>query len=217
MYFSRAKSDLHEAQLNMKLLSALGINDQYALSVLGGLFGLRCEKDLPITLRDKLSDHLFNLIIHPFTNGNTREWPITSFIALIQSLPTDRIRVFITGSAKERDKIEKEIMPHCANAVNVAGLCDLNDFMKLICACDGLIANSTGPLHVAAALGVHALGLFPATKGMDVNRWAPLGKNAEVLIANPHCQNKACVEKNDCVCMASIAFEQVKMVVLKWL
>ncbi len=214
--FSRAKSNLHEAQLNLKLLSAFNLNTDYDLKTVSDYIGLQVEKKLSAPLQEKIKSDRFNLIIHPFTNGNTREWPISHFIALIQALPSDRIRVLISGSEKERERIEKEIMPHCPNAINLAGLCDLNTFLIGIARCDGLVANSTGPLHIAAALGIHALGLFPATKGMDVNRWRPLGKKAEVLIANSHCQNKLCVEKNDCVCMESITVEAVRACILGW-
>ncbi len=215
--FSRKKSDLHEAQLNLKLLSALDLNTEYDLKTLSTYTGLHCTGNLPNNLSEKINLDRFNLIIHPFTNGNTREWPISNFIALIQSLPSDRIRVLITGSKKENARIESEIMPHCPNAINLAGQCDLNEFVKLIVHCDGLIANSTGPLHIAAALGIHALGLFPVTKGMDVKRWAPIGVKAEVITADPNCQNALCVEKKDCFCMESITVAQVKNKIMEWI
>lgn len=214
--FSRKKSDLHEAQLNLKLLSALDLNTEYDLKTVSKYIGLRCADNLPINLSEKIKSDRFNLIIHPFTNGNTREWPISHFIALIQSLPSDRVRVLITGSQKECEKIEKEIMPHCPGAINLAGRCDLNEFVKLIAHCDGLIANSTGPLHIAAALGIHALGLFPVTKGMDIKRWAPIGVKAEVITADPNCKNTLCVEKQDCFCMESITVDQVKNKIMNW-
>lgn len=215
--FSRAKSHLHEAQLNLKLLSALDLNTEYDLKTLPNYIGLCCEDNLPAQLSEKIKSDRFHLIIHPFTNGNAREWPVSHFIALIQALPNDRVQVLISGSEKEREKIETEIMPHCPNAINLAGQCDLNEFLKLIAYCDGLIANSTGPLHIAAALGIHALGLFPVTKGMDIKRWAPIGAQAEVITADPNCQNALCVEKHDCFCMESIAVEQVKHKIMNWL
>lgn len=215
IYFSRAKSNLHEAQLNLKLLSGFEILSEQKtnLKEVVNLMGLRVDKK-PV---DKINSHPFHLIVHPFTNGNTREWPVSHFVQLIQSLPVDQFRVFITGSQKESDKIEAEIMPYCPHAMNLAGSFDLDLFLKFIANADGLIANSTGPLHLAAALGIHALGLFPVTKGMDVSRWAPLGNKAEVLMADPHCQNTICVEKKDCVCMQSITVEQVKNRVMRWL
>ena len=215
--FSRKKSDLHEAQLNLKLLSVLDLNTEYDLKTVSTYIGLHCADNLPSNLSEKIKSDRFNLIIHPFTNGNTREWPISHFIALIQALPSDRIRIFISGSEKEREKIEKEIMPHCPSTINLAGQCDLNDFVKLISNCDGLVANSTGPLHIAAALGIHALGLFPITKGMDIKRWAPIGAQAEVITADSNCQNILCAEKQDCLCMESITVAQVKNKIMEWI
>lgn len=215
IYFSRAKSDLHEAQLNLKLLSGFAECER-DLNELAHFVGLNVDKALPIVFSEKIKTDRFNLIIHPFTNGNTREWPVFNFVKLIQSLPADSIQVFITGSQKEREKIEKEMMPYCSQAINLSGSCDLNLLLKFIVNCDGLIANSTGPLHLAAVLGIHTLGLFPATKGMDVNRWKPLGNKTEVLIADPHCQNKICVNKRDCICMQSISVDQVRERVMKW-
>lgn len=215
--FSRVKSAMHEAQLNLKLLSPFGLSTEYGLQNLAGLVELKSVNSLSSELQSLLDPKRFHLIIHPFTNGNTREWPVSHFIGLIQSLPVDRIQIFITGSQKEFEKIEKEIMPHCEHAVNLAGKFALAEFLQLISACDGLVANSTGPLHLAAALGVHALGLFPATKGMDVGRWMPLGKKVQVLIADPGCQKPSCQAENDCFCLESITVEAVKNKILSWL
>jgi ADP-heptose:LPS heptosyltransferase len=215
--FSRKKSDLHEAQLNLKLLSAFNVNTEYDLKTISNYIGLHCSNHLPENISEKIKSDRFNLIIHPFSNGNTREWPVSHFIELIQSLPSDRVRVIITGSQKENARIESEIMPHCPTAINFAGQCDLTTFITLIAHCDGLVANSTGPLHIAAALGIHALGLFPITKGMDIKRWAPIGAKAEVITADANCQNASCVGKNDCVCMESITVEHVKNSIINWL
>jgi heptosyltransferase-3 len=217
VHFSRRKSNLHEAQLNLKLLSAFDLNTDYDLKTISKYIALHCADHLPIQLSEKIKSDKFNLIIHPFSNGNTREWPVSHFIKLIQVLPSDRVRVIITGSQKENARIESEIMPHCLDAINLAGQSNLTEFLTLIAHCDGLVANSTGPLHIAAALGIHALGLFPITKGMDINRWAPLGAQAEVITADPHCQNALCAGKNDCFCMESITVESVKNKIMKWI
>lgn len=60
---------------------------------------------------------------------------------------------------------------------------NLKQFISFIAAADGLIAASTGPLHIAAALGKVALGIYPPIKPMHPpGRWAPLGKNASYLV-----------------------------------
>lgn len=214
--FSRAKSDEHEAQLNLKLLKPFCFDIKDDLQQLSGYLGLECKDKLPPHLKSMLREDRFNLIIHPFTNGHTREWPVSHFNALIRQLPKDRVNVIVTGSQKESRVIQDRMLSQCSHIVNAAGQCSLRELMQLIDAADGLIANSTGPLHIAAALGVRALGLFPITKGMDVKRWAPIGKKAEVITANPACQSPRCRQKNDCLCMESITVDQVKEVVMRW-
>jgi len=73
---------------------------------------------------------------------------------------------------------------------------------------DGMVAASTGPLHIAAALGKYALGIYPPIKPMHPSRWAPLGKNADYLVINKNC-NK-CRKLDKCECIESIKPEDVK-------
>jgi heptosyltransferase-3 len=57
----------------------------------------------------------------------------------------------------------------------------LDELIAFIFNADGLLASGTGPLHLAAASGIHALGLFPPSRPIHPGRWAPLGKKAEYL------------------------------------
>lgn len=215
--FTRSKSDLHELQLNLKLLQPLGIEINESLEQLSDTIHLTCSEALPPHLKTILKPDQFNLIIHPFTNGHTREWPISHFIALIRQLPRDRINVIVTGSKKESIMIQNRIASQCEHITNLAGQCSLRELIQLIAHADGLFANATGPLHLAAALGIHTLGLYPATKGIDPNRWKPIGKKAEYLVADPGCQQPRCRAKNDCLCMESITVEQVKNKIMQWI
>ncbi len=215
--FSRAKSDLHEAQLNMQLLSAFDLPTNHLLCDLVDLIELKNDHAFPERLKQFLSPNKFNLIIHPFSNGNTREWPVSHFNALIRQLPLDKINILVTGSQKEKVLIKARIKSQCPEIQDVSGLCNLNELLQLMRACDGLIANSTGPLHMAAAVGIHALGLYPATHGMNPDRWAPIGKQAEFLMADPGCQMPRCRDKRDCLCMESITVNQARDAIVKWL
>ena len=65
---------------------------------------------------------------------------------------------------------------------------NLDEFISFIAHADGLIANSTGPLHIAAALGKMALGIYPPIRPMHPGRWAPLGPKAAFFVLNKSCQ-----------------------------
>ena len=208
---SRKHSNQHEAQLNVQLLKALGLKTDYSLIELNQLMGLHCDQLLPAHLDGYIKKDRFNLIVHPLTNKHTLEWPLSYFSALIRELPADRFNILVTGSEKEKQIIQDHIMSSDAqHAVNVAGQCSLQELMQLIVSCDGLVANATGPLHLAASLGIHALGLFPGIKGIDPTRWGPVGKKAEYLMS-------AAPQTESSKHMESITVTQVRDAVMKWI
>lgn len=215
--FSRKKSHLHEAQINLNLLKPLNIDpSNHNLDYLHEKMGLRHPDSLPDHIKAILKPDRFNLIIHPFTNGHTREWPVSHFIELINQLPKDEFNLIITGSKNENDVIQNTIMSKCRDITNFAGQCNLSELIKLISHADGLVANATGPMHLASVFNIHTLGLFPVTKGIDASRWRPFGKKAEFLSADANCNRPSCRDKNDCFCMESITVSQVKEVIMRW-
>ena len=85
--------------------------------------------------------------------------------------------IYLTGTEAEGECIHSEIpeiflLPHVSD---VTGKFSLPRFIGLS---DGLVAASTGPLHIAAASGVFCLGLFPSQKPIYAERWGPIGKKA---------------------------------------
>ena len=55
--------------------------------------------------------------------------------------------------------------------------------------CHGLVACSTGPLHIAAALGKYALGIYPPMKPIDPGRWAAIGKRTKIFVLKISCSD----------------------------
>lgn len=214
---SYASLDQYEPLVNLNLLKCFKINAHVLTPAFFNEIYLRDKAPLPERFASVFDTDKFNLILHPFTNGHTREWPISQFNALIQELPADRIQILVTGSAKESEKIATHIVFKNSNVTNLAGQSTLNELVSIISHADGLIANSTGPLHLAGALGVRTLGLYPATHGLNPARWGALGPNVRYLTADPSCNSMRCKNENDCVCMESITVEQVRSVVMEWL
>lgn len=57
----------------------------------------------------------------------------------------------------------------------------LRGLMARLAACDAVISPSTGPAHLAAALGVPLLILMGLRKNHGPDRWAPLGDRVQVV------------------------------------
>ena len=79
---------------------------------------------------------------------------------------------------------------------------------------DGLVSCSTGPLHIAAALGKYACGIYPPMKPLHPGRWAPLGKKAMYIVLEKDCFD--CKKNMNCTCIQSILPTQVLDVVKQW-
>ena len=214
-HFSRARSALHEAQLNFELLRPLGINHIPALSEIPALYGLEAPRRPEADMLRALAK--FNLILHPKSNGNGREWPLARYAELARLLQSEPdISVWVTGSIAEGELFTREA-PELLAMPNVRNLCgrfSLHGLSALIGAADGLIASGTGPLHIGAALGRPVLGLFPPVKPIDPARWGALGTQARSLCAAQRCPT--CTGNDDCVCMQNIAAGEVAGIVLGW-
>ena len=61
------------------------------------------------------------------------------------------------------------------HVTDVTGKFDLESFIGFIEKCDGLVACSTGPLHIASSAGIKCIGLYPSKRPMHAGRWCPIG------------------------------------------
>jgi len=208
---SRKNSDLHEAQLNLILLSALGIEQLYERADIGSLYGMERITPLQKEFAAIIQKDKYNLIIHPKSQGNGREWPLEKFAALIEVIDREKTQVFISGTEKER-KLLDELFDKVGDRVtDITDKMSLPQFISFIKSCDGLLASGTGPLHIAAALGKDALGLFPPIRPVHPGRWEPLGPGAKVFVSSRKCGK--CKDVKTCRCMNEIKPEQVNAVI----
>jgi len=204
---SRRRSFLHEAQLNLKLLKPLGGLNFYTQEDIRLHYGFQISEPLDTSIKKLIVPDKFNLVLHPKSRGSAREWGIANFSKLIGILPPDKFKVFITGTALEGELIDKEIFIKHPNVIDLTGKLSLAQLISFIGEIDGMIAASTGPLHIAAALGKYALGIYPPIKPMHPGRWAPLGEKADYIVLNKNCSK--CRKGNSCECMELITPETV--------
>lgn len=218
---SRRHSPLHEAQLNLQLLRPLGGAAETPLPAVAPLVRLEAAEPLAEPWQRLLHQRQpgqFNVILHPRSRGSAREWGLVNFGRLAQLLHAAGHRVFITGTAAEGEELADWLRENAAFlAANLTGQLSLPQFIAFIAAADGLVAGSTGPLHLAAALGRHALGLYPPIRPMDPGRWAPLGAHASYLVFDkPACQDCR-GQPATCACIRAIGPLEVAAHVLAWL
>ena len=214
-FFSRARSPLHEAQLNFALLRPLGIDVQPSLQELPAYYGLSAPRNEAVPALRERGGACF--ILHPKSNGNGREWPLGHYTRLARDLSAyPDIHLWVTGSAAEGQLLQAQAPELLAlpNVTNLCGKFDLDGLVALIGAADGLVASGTGPLHIAAALGRPTLGLFPPLRPIDPARWGALGSQARNLCRPQACA--VCPGATDCACMGALTPDMVRRVLLEW-
>jgi len=200
---SRKKSDLHEAQLNLKLLKPFGIKTDFSLNKIENLYGFKNIKTLDANYAALLDKTKYNLILHPKSRGSAREWGLDNFELLISLLDKTKYKIFISGTTEEQKQVQPLLDKVTVPVTDITGKMSLPEFISFIAHCDGVVACSTGPLHIAAALGKDALGLYAPLHSIRPQRWGPVGKNAEVFVVNRQCSD--CYKnKMACHCIKEI-------------
>lgn len=203
----RKNSELHEAQLNIKLLSALGVNTDISLEEIPEYYGFENYIELPFEIEKLLSPDKYNLILHPKSKGSAREWGLKNFSTLISILPKDKFKIFVTGTSAEGELMTELFATH-KEIVDLTGRLNLYELVSFISKADGLVAASTGPLHIAAACGIQAIGIFAPMRPIHPGRWQALGKKADFIVKEEYCDD--CRKTQDCHCIRDISPLQVK-------
>lgn len=206
---SRRNSKLHESQLNFKLLKPLiGKTEIPSTDEIAGLYGFRIDGRPDEKFNNLPDKNRFNLILHPKSKGSAREWPLENYTGLIKILPEKEFKIFVTGTVEEGGMIKDFLTENRDRVIDLTGKFSLEGLIRFINRADGLVAASTGPLHLAAALDKLALGIYPPIRPMHPGRWAPVGKNAHFLVVPKKCND--CRKTKICHCMAEVEPAKVK-------
>ena len=127
--------------------------------------------------------------IHPGNGRNAPNWTIERYARLAKILQ-DRhgAKIIVTGSAEEGHLAEAIVSALEGPALSLAGRLALGELIAVIGELDLLVSSSTGPMHLAGALGVPTVSVFCPLPARSPERWRPLGgKDRNVLPADGQC------------------------------
>ncbi|MDD5272936.1 MAG: glycosyltransferase family 9 protein [Methylovulum sp.] len=214
---SRCYKQLNKRLLDLEYLKPLGIaaND---LQAIPGLYRFTPNKGQEQALAAKLGLDFSKrrIILHPaLITSKAHQWPLAAYSELIASFDRNRFQWLITGMAAEREYLQPLLNTPAltADVLDTVGQLTLDELTTLMMECDGLVAGSTGPLHLAAAVGLHTLGLFQSRPSIN-KRWSPMGRSATTLYSSVPCQGDKSL--TPCPCILAIRPEQVREQILTW-
>jgi lipopolysaccharide heptosyltransferase II len=105
------------------------------------------------------------IVMHPGATAASRRYPPEHWVEVARQLAARDVGALVfTGSAQEAPLIEtiRQRIPH-SRSHSLAGQLSLGELAALISAAPLLIANNTGPAHIAAAVGTPIVDLYALT------------------------------------------------------
>ncbi len=186
----RSHSSLHEMEQNLRLAHKfLGKkpqdmelpNPKFYLTEGQHLLGREFRSEFAVGT-DKV------VFVHPGSGGSALDWISSRFTAVANTLACmDGFRVFITGSGADSSRISEVSVGLDPGVTVLLDRYNLRDFLGVLSAGDYFVGPSTGPLHMAAALGLGTVGLFPPAPTMSPKRWGPRGKFVATVVPPVEC------------------------------
>lgn len=88
-------------------------------------------------------------VLLPGTNWATKRWPIEKFAAMVEPLRMQFDLQTIVAGGPDDVKLGEQIR----GAINLAGRTSLRQLVELLRRAELVVANDSGPMHIAAALG----------------------------------------------------------------
>lgn len=118
------------------------------------------------------------LVIHVPSLGSAKVWSEKNFISLINLILNDdsiNANVILTGTKGDAAQV-KRVVDSVDRQDRVFAVLDLDlkELRALLSICELFVSNSTGPIHIAAAVGAYVVGFYSPVKVESQVRWGPL-------------------------------------------
>lgn len=128
------------------------------------------------------------IVVHPGASAPSRRWPAAHYAQAVRELAQRQCRpLVLTGDAGEAALVADIVASagRPARVHDLSGRLTLGELGALIEGADLLVANNTGPVHVAAALGTPVVDLYALTNPQH----GPWQVAARVLNRDVPCRN----------------------------
>jgi len=188
--------DIHAVDRYLKIAEFLGCNikDVYFP------FPLSFNSELR-TPNSALSEDYAVMV--PGARWKTKRWSPEKFGELASLLP---IKTVIVGGRGDKSIAKEILSSSCSKSISLVGRTYLKSLIEIIRGARFIVSNDSGPMHIAAALGIPVFAIFGPT---DPKRTGPYGRGHTVIREEVSCS--PCFKKNcdDMKCMKGLSVEKV--------
>jgi ADP-heptose:LPS heptosyltransferase len=150
-------------------------------------------------------------VLLPATHRETKRWPIERFAAMVKPIE-DRfgLKTILAGGPDAA-----ALASAIPGALNLAGKTTLRQLVALLERADLVIANDTGPMHIASALGRPLVTMFGPTSPLQTG---PYGRMESVVrldmpcspCFSRQCSHQSCLRQLQVGPVLELAAEQLR-------
>lgn len=121
--------------------------------------------------------------------GPAKQWPAEHYATVANELASRSKQVWIFGSAKDRptaEKIKSLVKTEYQGLIHIlAGETSLIEAVDLLGACQTVVSNDSGLMHVAAAVGCDVVGIYGST---SPEYTPPLAEKVSIIHTDIECR-----------------------------
>ena len=188
-YDHRKTAEFHEAEYNTRLVGSVLEQPVETRLVCPVITPESKESVENILASHGISSEQKLIIIHPGSGGSSHDWSPENFGKLATQLTKQRdIPIILTGIESENNLCNR-VQNQCPTLFNLCGKLTLAEMISLLDVSSLLVANSTGVLHIAAALETPLVGLYPRSSALSAKRWGPYSQNS-IVLSPPNVHNQ---------------------------
>lgn len=148
------------------------------------------------------------VVFFPGARWQTKEWPLEHYVQLAKKFIEQDVAVVISGGNADKEKgltISKEVCsPKIFDAVGKTSIIEVAGLVKKASAC---IGGDTGPMHIAAAVGVPTISLFGPVSPERTSAYGPFSKVVRTTAECAPCFQRKCPKVF--ICMDLISTQEV--------
>ncbi|MEE8484555.1 MAG: glycosyltransferase family 9 protein [Nitrospinota bacterium] len=165
--------------------------------------------------RFDIHDRDIVIMVHPGARVDIKRLPAQKMGEIVRWLTSELSAKIIYAGSDDDISAIADIVGHSGRPGLMATNLTLGQLSALIDSCDLYIGNDSGPMHMAAALGIPVVAFFGPS---DPAVWGPVGTHGHAVRA-PKMDCMPC-DHNKCRlagqhCMAQIKVENIKRAILK--